>query len=62
MMREFPDVIAWGYEDLKTYDPAIITHTIPLKEGSKPFRKRQRPVNPLLEPLIYQEVKKLLDA
>ena len=39
LMREFSDVIAWGYEDLKTYDPTIITHTIPLKEGSKPFRQ-----------------------
>ena len=38
LMREFPDVIAWGYEDLKTYDPSIFTHMIPLKEGSKPFR------------------------
>ena len=40
LMKEFPDVIAWGYGDLKTYDPSIITHTIPLKEGSKPFRQR----------------------
>lgn len=61
-MRDFPDVIAWSYEDLNTYDTAIITHTIPLKPRSKPFRQRQRPVNPLLEPLIYQEVKKLLSA
>lgn len=61
-MKDFPDVIAWGYDDLKTYDTSIITHTIPLKPDSKPFRQRQRPVNPLLEPLIYQEVKKLLSA
>ncbi|XP_059074946.1 uncharacterized protein LOC131874979 [Cryptomeria japonica] len=34
-VRDFPDVTAWSYEDLKTYDTAIITHTIPLKPGSK---------------------------
>ena len=62
LMREFPDVIAWGYEDLKTYEPSIFTHTIPLEEGSNPFRQRQRPINPLLEPLIFQEVKKLLNV
>lgn len=38
-MKGFLDVIAWSYEDLKTYDTTIITHTIPLKPGSKPFRQ-----------------------
>ena len=61
-MKEFSDVIAWGYEDLKTYDTSLITHTIPLKPNSKPFRQRQRLINPLLEPLIHQEIKKLLSA
>jgi len=39
-----------------------MTHTIPLKEGSTPHRQRQRLVNPVLEPIIHQEVHKLLTA
>jgi hypothetical protein len=62
LMKQFPYMISWGYEDLKTYDTSLITHTIPLKPKSKPFRQRQRPIDPLLEPLIHQEVKKLLSA
>lgn len=51
-LHAYQDVIAWSYEDLKTYDTSIITHTIPLKPGAKPFRQRQRPINALLEPII----------
>jgi ribonuclease HI len=38
LLREFVDVFAWTYEDLKTYDTSIIEHKIPLKEETKPFR------------------------
>jgi hypothetical protein len=38
LLREFADVFAWTYEDLKTYDTSIIEHKIPLKEEAKPFR------------------------
>lgn len=37
-LHTYQDVIAWSYEDLKTYDTSIITHTIPLKLGVRPFR------------------------
>lgn len=39
-LHTYQDVIAWSYEDLKTYDTSIITHTIPLNLGVRPFRKR----------------------
>ena len=38
LMKEFSDVFAWSYEDLKEYDTNIIQHTIPIKENEKPFR------------------------
>ena len=38
LLREFVDVFAWTYEDLKTYDTPVIEHKIPLKEEAKPFR------------------------
>lgn len=44
------------------YDPNIITHDILLKPDAKPFWQRQRPINPIIEPLIIKEVKNFLDA
>jgi ribonuclease HI/uncharacterized small protein (DUF1192 family) len=38
LLREFADVFAWTYEDLKTYDTSVIEHKIPLKEEARPFR------------------------
>ena len=31
LFREFSDVFAWSYEDLKSYDTKIVQHKIPLK-------------------------------
>jgi ribonuclease HI len=62
LLREFVDVFAWTYEDLKTYDTSVIEHKIPLKEEAKPFRQKLRQINPVLLPVMEREVKKLLDA
>jgi hypothetical protein len=29
---------AWSYDELKTYDPQVIKHAIPLKKDAKPFK------------------------
>jgi hypothetical protein len=42
LLREFFDVFAWTYEDLKTYDTSFIEHKIPLKEEAKPFKQKLR--------------------
>jgi len=62
LLREFADVFAWTYEDLKTYDTSFIEHKIPLKEEVRPFRQKLRQINPMLLPVMEKEVKKLLDA
>jgi hypothetical protein len=62
LLKEFADVFAWTYEDLKTYDTSVIEHKIPLKEEAKPFRKKLRQINPMLLPVMEKEVKKLLEA
>ena len=31
LFKEYIDVFAWGYEDLKSYDTSIIQHRIPIK-------------------------------
>jgi hypothetical protein len=61
-LKEFVDVFAWTYEDLKTYDTSIIEHKIPLKEEAKLFRQKLIQINPMLLPVMEREVKKLLDA
>lgn len=62
LFREFQDVFAWSYEDLKSYDTSVIQHTIPLKENQKPFKQKLRRVNPVLLPLIEKEVKNMYEA
>ena len=48
LFKEFSDVFAWSYEDLKAYDTSIIQHRIPIKEDQKPFRQKLRRINPKL--------------
>jgi hypothetical protein len=62
LLKEFANVFAWTYKDLKMYDTSIIEHKIPLKEGAKPFRNKLRQINPMLLPVMEKEVKKLLKA
>jgi ribonuclease HI len=62
LFKEYVDVFAWGYEDLKSYDTNIIQHRIPIKEDQKPFRQKLRRINPKLLPLIEKEIKKMYDA
>jgi hypothetical protein len=40
LTRDFIDIFGWGHDDLKYYKIDVINHTIPLKEGSKPFKKK----------------------
>ena len=57
LFKEFQDVFAWSYEDLKSYDTSVIQHTIPLKEDKKPFKQKLRRVNLVLLPLIENKSK-----
>jgi hypothetical protein len=38
LMKEFYDVFAWNYDDLKVYDLGVIQHTIPVQRNLKPFK------------------------
>ena len=55
MLKEYVDVFAWSYEDLKTYDTRIIHHEVPLKLNVKPFRQKLRRINTALFPIIEKE-------
>ena len=54
LFKEFQDVFAWSYEDLKSYDTSVIQHTIPLKHDQKPFKQKLRRINPMLLPAMEQ--------
>jgi ribonuclease HI len=62
LLCEFQDVLSLSSEDLRGFDPALIQHAIPIKEGTKPVSKKQRPINPALEATIRKELEKLLKA
>eukprot|EP00253_Pinus_taeda_P028367 PITA_28367 len=62
LFKEFQDVFAWSYEDLKSYDTSIIQHTIPLKPNQKPFKQKLRRIIPTLLPSIEKEVQKMFKA
>ena len=61
-MKKYVDIFAWSYDDLKSYDPNVIQHTIPIKENEKNFKQKLRRINPFLLPLIEKEIKKLFEA
>jgi hypothetical protein len=60
LLGEFQHVFAWSYEDIRGFDLARIQYAIPIKEGIKPVRKKQRPINPALKATIRKELEKLL--
>jgi hypothetical protein len=62
LLCEFQDVFSWSYKDIHGFYPTLIQHSIPIKEGAKPVRKRQRHINPTLEATIRKELEKLLKA
>ena len=62
LFKEFSDVFAWSYEDLKSYEIEIIQHKIPLNENQNPFKQKLRRINPFQLPLVEKEIKKMYEA
>ena len=42
LFKEFKDVFAWTYDDLKTFNTQVMQHIIPIKQESKPFQQKLR--------------------
>jgi hypothetical protein len=62
LFKEFKDVFAWMYDDLKTFDPNVIQHVIPMKPQTQPFQQKLRKMHPKFEPTVKKELNKLLTA
>jgi hypothetical protein len=59
LFQEFKYVFSWTYDDLKEYDKYIFQHTIPLREGAKPFKQKIRLINPKPDPLVKIKLENL---
>jgi hypothetical protein len=60
LFKEFQDVFSWTYDDLKTFDPNIIQHAIPMNPQTQPFQQKLRKMHPKLQPTVKKELNKLL--
>jgi hypothetical protein len=60
LLGEFQVVFAWSYEDVRGFDPGLIQHAIPIKEGIKPVSKKQIPINPAMEATIRRDLENFL--
>lgn len=61
-LKEYKDVFAWSYKDLKGVDPTICQHTIPMREDAKPSKQRPYTYNDNFGSKIEEEIDKLLAA
>ncbi|MCO5569916.1 hypothetical protein L7F22_023630 [Adiantum nelumboides] len=58
-LKQYKDVFAWSYKDLKGVNPSICQHTIPLKSDAKPSRQRPYTYNETFARKIKEEIDKL---
>jgi hypothetical protein len=62
LMKNFDDICAWSYEDLKRFKTNIIQHKIPLKVGSNPFIQKISQFITMIMSIIEKELKRMLFA
>ena len=61
-LKEYKDVFAWSYRDLKGVDLLICQHTIPMKDNLKPSRQRPYTCNDTFAKKIKEEIDKLMEV
>lgn len=62
LVREYREVFAWSYKELKGIPLEIVEHRIPLMIGAVPIRQKERRMNPQLQLIVKEELEKLLQA
>lgn len=62
LLHEYKDVLAYSYEDLKSFRPKEVQHDIRLKFGTVPFHQKQRQYNPNISSTILAKIQKILEA
>ena len=59
LFKEYKDVFAWSFQDLKRVDPSVCQHTIPLRDDAKPSKQRPYSYNENYAKKIEEEILKL---
>jgi hypothetical protein len=62
LFKEFCDVFAWSYKEIRGIDRTIVEHEITTYLDAKSVRQKLHPVNPRKAAAIKVEVEKLLQA
>jgi len=58
LLKEFKDVFAWSYQDMRGLDPSIVQHKLPLRPEYPPVKQKLRRMKPELSLKIKEEVEK----
>ena len=58
LLKEFPDVFAWSYQDMPGLDTDIVEHHLPLKPECPPVKQKLRRTHPDMAVKIKEEVQK----
>ena len=60
LLREYTDMFAWTYEDLKGIPPSVAQHRIVLKKDVPPIHQAQYRMNPNYASIVKKNIDKLL--
>ena len=60
LLKEFQDVFASPYEDMRGLDPQLYQHQIHLSKEAKPVAQRRYRMNPNYAARVKEEIDKLL--
>ena len=61
MLRKNKEALGWTLGDIHGISPTIVQHRIHLEDNPKPYRDRQRILNPTLQEVVKKEILKWLD-
>ena len=65
LIKEYRNVLAFSYDEIKSYREDVFQHTIPLIEDAKevnPFQQKLKRINPKPAPIVQKELQKMLAA
>ncbi|MCO5606025.1 hypothetical protein L7F22_060212 [Adiantum nelumboides] len=62
LLKEFKDIFAWTYHDMKGVPPSVLQHTIPMISTAKSVQQRPYPMNPKYTKIVQEELEKLIEC
>ncbi|KAI5416875.1 hypothetical protein KIW84_041757 [Lathyrus oleraceus] len=56
LLRDYPDVFSWSYQDMSRLDSETVEHRLPLKPECLPVKQKLRRTHPNMALKIKEEV------